>query len=218
MPSLSKKYKINYKKRYTIPKNKNPRAHKSIKIYHNRVKRPTRKRKHYMGGDIKVPPINNIFPNGQTYQPNMDCLEKECNKDDAGEMTTTCLNTLIVMNLFSQILNDSEQKTRVRIGNELTAEESKQVDDLTKKYLTNYVDSLFSRSIFSKNNVDLTPENTKKLKELLQVINIDYINYLTSKSSLSDDIKKNIQATQEELNRVATNPPIPPIPDSVNNP
>ncbi len=205
MPSLSKKYKINYNKRYTIQKNKKPRAHKSIKIYHNRVKRPTRKRKHYMGGDIKVPPINNIFPSGETYQPNMDCLEKECNKDDAGEMTTTCLNTLIVMNLFSQNLDDfddSEKKTMARIGNELTAEEKEQVDDLTKKYLTNYVDSLFSRSIFSKNNVDLTPENTQKLKELLQVINPDYINYLTGNSNLSDDIKKNIQATQEELNVV----------------
>lgn len=216
MPSLSKKYKINYKKRYTIPKNKNPRAHKSIKIYHNRVKRPTRKRKHYMGGDIKVPPINNIFPNGQTYQPNMDCLEKECyKKDETDEITTTCLNTQIVMNLFSQNLNDSEKATRSRIDVEFTKEERNQVKDLTEKYLTNYVSSLFSRSIFSKNNVDLTPENTKKLKELLQVINPDYINYLTSESNLSDDIKKNIQATQEELKRVATNPQIP---DSVNNP
>ena len=205
MPSLSKKYKINYNKRYTIQKNKKLRGNKSIKVYNNRVKRLTRKRKHYMGGDIEVPPINNIFPSGETYQPNMDCLEKECDKGDAGEMTTTCLNTLIVMNLFSQNLDDfddSEKKTMARIGNELTAEEKEQVDDLTKKYLTNYVDSLFSRSIFSKNNVDLTPENTQKLKELLQVINPDYINYLTGNSNLSDDIKKNIQATQEELNVV----------------
>jgi hypothetical protein len=205
MPSLSKKYKINYNKRYTIQKNKKLRGNKSIKVYNNRVKRLTRKRKHYMGGDIEVPPINNIFPSGETYQPNMDCLEKECDKGDAGEMTTTCLNTLIVMNLFSQNLDDfddSEKKTMGRIGNKLTTEEKEQVDDLTKKYLTNYVDSLFSRSIFSKNNVDLTPENTQKLKELLQVINPDYINYLTGNSNLSDDIKKNIQATQEELNVV----------------
>ena len=205
MPSLSKKYKINYNKRYTIQKNKKLRGNKSIKVYNNRIKRLTRKRKHYMGGDIEVPPINNIFPSGETYQPNMDCLEKECDKGDAGEMTTTCLNTLIVMNLFSQNLDDfddSEKKTMGRIGNKLTTEEKEQVDDLTKKYLTNYVDSLFSRSIFSKNNVDLTPENTQKLKELLQVINPDYINYLTGNSNLSDDIKKNIQATQEELNVV----------------
>ena len=205
MPSLSKKYKINYNKRYTIQKNKKLRGNKSIKVYNNRVKRLTRKRKHYMGGDIEVPPINNIFPSGETYQPNMDCLEKECDKGDAGEMTTTCLNTLIGMNLFSQNLDDfddSEKKTMGRIGNKLTAEEKEQVDDLTKKYLTNYVDSLFSRSIFSKNNVDLTPENTQKLKELLQVIKPDYINYLTGNSNLSDDIKKNIQATQEELNVV----------------
>ena len=205
MPSLSKKYKINYNKRYTIQKNKKLRGNKSIKVYNNRVKRLTRKRKHYMGGDIEVPPINNIFPSGETYQPNMDCLEKECDKGDAGEMTTTCLNTLIVMNLFSQNLDDfddSEKKTMGRIGNKLTAEEKEQVDDLTKKYLTNYVDSLFSRSIFSKNNVDLTPENTQKLKELLQVIEPKYVDYLIRESNLSDDIKKNIQATQEELNVV----------------
>ena len=74
MPALSKKYKINYKRRYTIPKNKKLRGHKSIKVYHNRVKRPTRKRKHYIGGDIKVPAINSIFPSGQVYQPNTVCL------------------------------------------------------------------------------------------------------------------------------------------------
>jgi hypothetical protein len=209
MSALSKKYKINYKKRYTIPKNKKPRGRKSIKVYHNRVKRPTRKRKHYMGGDIKVPAINSIFPSGQAYQPNMDCLEKECDKkDDAGEMTTTCLNTLIVMNLFSQKLDDlddSEKKTMDRIGNELTAEERNQVKDLTEKYLSNYVDSLFSRSIFSKNNVDLTLENTQKLKELLKVINQEYIDYLIDDSNLSDDIKEKIRASKEELN--ATAPP-----------
>ena len=205
MPSLSKKYKINYNKRYTIQKNKKSRGNKSIKVYNNRVKRLTRKRKHYMGGDIEVPPINNIFPSGETYQPNMDCLEKECDKGDAGEMTTTCLNTLIVMNLFSQNLDDfddSEKKTMGRIGNKLTAEEKEQVDDLTKKYLTNYVDSLFSRSIFSKNNVDLTPENTQKLKELLQVIDPLYVDYLTRDSNLSDDIKEKILAVKQELNFV----------------
>lgn len=205
MPSLSKKYKINNNKRYTIQKNKKLRGNKSIKLYDNRVKRLTRKRKHYIGGDIEVPPINNIFPNGQTYQPNMDCLEKECDKGDAGEMTTTCLNTQIVMNLFSQTLDDSEEKTLDRIGNKLTDEERKQVKDLTEKYLTNYVDSLFSRSIFSKNNVDLTPENAPKLKELLKVINPEYIDYLTRDSNLSDDIKQLILATQEELN-IATTP------------
>jgi hypothetical protein len=112
------------------------------------------------------------------------------------------------MNLFSEKpddLDDSEKKTMGRIGNKLTAEESEQVDDLTKKYLKNYVDSLFSRSIFSKNNVDLTPKNTQKLKELLQVIKPKYVDYLTRDSNLSDDIKKNIQATQEELN-IATTP------------
>ena len=76
MPSLSKKYKINYNKRYTIQKNKKLRGNKSIKVYNNRVKLMSRKRKPYIGGDIKVPSINNIFPSGQTYQPNTDCLEK----------------------------------------------------------------------------------------------------------------------------------------------
>ena len=204
MSALSKKYKINYKRRYTISKNKKPRGHKSIKVYHNRVKRPTRKRKHYMGGDIKVPAINSIFPSGQTYQPNTDCLEKECDKkDDAGEMTTTCLNTHIVMNLFRQKLDASEGTTMDRIINDkLTNEERNQVKDLTEKYLSNYVDSLFSRSIFSKNNVDLTLENTQKLKELLKVINQEYIDYLIDDSNLSDDIKQTIRATQEELNVV----------------
>jgi hypothetical protein len=206
MPALSKKYKINYKKRYTISKNKKQQSRKSIKVYHNRIKQPTRKRKYYMGGDIEVPMINNIFPIGQTYQPNTDCLEKECDKGDAGELTTTCLNTLIIMNLFSQNLDASEETTRGRIDDKLTAEEKEQVDNLTKKYLTNYVDSLFSRSIFSKNNVDLTPENTQKLKELLKVINQEYIDYLINDSNLSDDIKQQVLATQEELN-AATAPP-----------
>ena len=199
MSALSKKYKINYKRRYTIPKNKKQWGRKSIKVYHNRVKASTRKRKHYMGGDIEVPPINNIFPSGETYQPNMDCLEKECDKKDAGEMTTTCLNTLIVMNLFSpklDDLDDSEKKTMGRIGNKLTAEEREQVDDLTEKYLTNYVDSLFPKSFFSKNSADLTLENTQKLKELLQVIKPKYVDYLTQTSTLSDEIKQKIRATK----------------------
>jgi len=51
MSALSKKYKINSKRSYTI-KNKKQREQKSIKVYHNRVKRSSRKRKHYMGGDI----------------------------------------------------------------------------------------------------------------------------------------------------------------------
>jgi len=212
MPALSKKYKINYKRRYSISKNKKQRGYKSIKVYHKRVKRPTRKKKHYIGGDIKVPPINNIFPSGQTYQPNMDCLEKECDKGDAGEMTTTCLNTLIVMNLFSQNLDASEEKTRDRIGKELTTEEKEQVEELTEKYITNYVDSLFSRSIFSKNNVDLTPENTQKLKELLKVIKPKYVEYLTRDSNLSDDIKKQVLATQLELTAATT-----PAPATIDN-
>ena len=207
MPSLSKKYKINYNKRYTIQKNKKLRGNKSIKVYNNRVKLMSRKRKPYIGGDIKVPSINNIFPSGQTYQPNTDCLEKECyKKDDAGKKTTTCLNTLVIMNLFSQNLDASEEKTRDRIGKELTTEEKEQVKDLTEKYLTNYVSSLFSKSIFSKNNVDLTPGNTQKLKELLEVIKPKYVDYLTRDSNLSDDIKEKVlaaqQAVQEESNVV----------------
>jgi hypothetical protein len=207
MSALSKKYKINYKKRYTIPKNRKQRGRKSIKVYHNRVKRPTRKRKHYMGGDIKVPSINNIFPSGQTYQPNTDCLEKECDKDDAGEKTTTCLNTLVVMNLFSQTLDASEEKTRDRIGKKLTTEEKEQVDDLTKKYLINYVSSLFSKSIFSKNNAELTPGNTEKLKELLQAINPDYANYLAQNSNLSDEIKQKILANKSIASSQTQNNP-----------
>ena len=207
MPALSKKYKINYKKRYTITKNKKLRGHKSIKVYHNRAKSPTRKRKQYMGGDIEAPVINNIFPTGQSYQPNTNCLEKECNKtDDVGEKTTTCLNTLVVMNLFRQTLDVSEQETMDRIDYNFTAEERNHVQDLTQKYITNYVDSLFSRSIFSKNNVDLTPENTQKLKDLLEVIKPEYVDYLTQNSKLSDDIKQTIRATtQEELNVVVDN-------------
>jgi len=212
MTSLSKKYNINYNKRYTISKNKKQRGNKSIKVYNNRVKRMSRKRKYYMGGDIKVREINNIFPSGQTYQPNTDCFEKECyKKDDAGEKTTTCLNTKIVMNLFSQNLDASEEETINRIDDNFTEEERKQVEDLTEKYLTNYVGSLFSKSIFSKNNVDLTPGNTTKLKELLQVIRPKYVDYLTQRSNLSDDIKKIVLAVQEELkvvdNALATPPP-----------
>jgi hypothetical protein len=206
MPSLSKKYKINYKKRYTIPKNKKQRGHKSIKVYHNRAKQPTRKRKHYIGGDIEVPVVYDIFPTGQSYQPNVICLEKECDKKDAGEKTTTCLNTRIVMNLFSQTLDDSEKETMDRIDDKFTAEERKSVQDLTEKYLTNYVDSLFPKSFFSKNTTDLTPENAKKLKELLQVINPEYVGYLTQTSTLSDEIKQKIRATtQPELNVLADN-------------
>ena len=207
MPALSKKYKINYKRRYTITKNKKQGGYKSIKVYHNRAKSPTRKRKYYMGGDIEAPAINNIFPSGQSYQPNTNCLEKECDKkDDAGEKTTTCLNTRIVMNLFRQTLDDSELATMDRIDYNFTAEERNHVKDLTEKYITNYVDSLFSRSIFSKNNVDLTPENTQKLKDLLEVIKPEYVVYLTQNSNLSDDIKQTIRATtQEELNVVADN-------------
>ena len=37
------------------------------------------------------------------------------------------------------------------------------------------------------------------MKELLQVINPDYINYLTGNSNLSDDIKKNIGSGGKEL-------------------
>ena len=205
MSALSKKYKINYKRRYTIPKNKKQRAHKSIKVYHNRVKRPSRKQKHYMGGDIKVPLVYDIFPSGQSYQPNTDCLEKECDKKDAGERTTTCLNTHIVMNLFSQTLDDSEKETLYRINRNFTDEERKHVQDLTEKYLTNYVDSLFPKYFFSKNNPDLTPENTTKLKELLDVINPKYVDYLlTQNSSLSDEIKQIIRVTTKpELNVVA---------------
>lgn len=203
MTSLSKKYNINYNKRYTISKNKNQRGNKSIKVYNNRVKPMSRKRKHYIGGDIKVQQINNIFPSGQTYQPNTDCLEKECyKKDDAGEKTTTCLNTQVIMNLFSQTLDASEEETMNRIDGKFTEEERKQVKDLTEKYLTNYVSSLFSKSIFSKNNVDLTPGNTTKLKELLQVIKPLYVDYLIRDSNLSDDIKEKVLATQEELNVV----------------
>jgi hypothetical protein len=204
MPSLSKKYKINYKRRYTISKNKKHRVYKSIKVYHTRVKRPSRKRKYYMGGDIEVPAINNIFPSGQSYQPNTDCLEKECHKhDDGGKKTLTCLNTRVVMNLFRQNLDASEQETMDRIDDNFTEEERKQVQDLTEKYITNYVDSLFSRSIFSKNNVDLTPENTQKLKELLQVIKEEYVDYLAQNSNLSYDIKQQILALQQELNAPA---------------
>jgi len=206
MPALSKKYKINYKKRYTILNNKKQRGHKSIKVYHNRAKAPTRKRKYYIGGDIKVPVIYDIFPSGQTYQPNTDCLEKECDKKDAGEKTTTCLNTRIVMNLFSQTLDASEQETMDRIYVNFKPAERKHVQDLTQKYLTNYVDSLFSKSFFSKNNADLTPANTQKLKELLKVINPEYVLYLTQTSTLSDEIKQKIMVVQQELNLVATTP------------
>jgi hypothetical protein len=206
MPALSKKYKINYKRRYTIPKNKKQRGHKSIKVYHTRVKASTRKRKHYMGGDIEVPVIYDIFPSGQTYQPNTDCLEKECDKKDAGEKTTTCLNTRIVMNLFSQTLDDSEQATMDRIDGNFTPAERKHVQDLTEKYLTNYVDSLFPKSFFSKNSADLTPENATKLKDLLEVIKPEYVVYLTQNSNLSDEIKQTIRATtQEALNVVVDN-------------
>ena len=195
MSALSKKYKINYKRRYTIPKNKKQRSRKSIKVYHTRVKRSTRKRKYYVGGDIQAPAINNIFPSGQSYQPNTDCLEKECDKkDDADEMTTTCLNTCIVMKLFRQTLDDSEKQALERIYPKFTAEERQHVQDMTEKYITNYVDSLFSRSIFSKNNVDLTPENTQKLNELLEVIKPTYVDYLIEDSNLSADIKETIKA------------------------
>jgi hypothetical protein len=154
-----------------------------------------------MGGDIEVPAINNIFPSGETYQPNTDCLEKECDKhDDDGKKTPTCLNTRVVTNLFRQNLDASEQETMNRIDDNFTDEEKKQVQDITEKYITNYVDSLFSRSIFSKNNVDLTPENTQKLKDLLEVIKPEYVDYLTQNSNLSDDIKEKILATQQELN------------------
>jgi hypothetical protein len=205
MTSLSKKYNINYNKRYTISKNKKQRGNKSIKVYNNRVKPMSRKRKHYIGGDIKVPQINNIFPSGQTYQPNTDCLEKECyKKDDAGEKTTTCLNTQVIMNLFSQSLDASEKETMNRIHVKSTEKERNQVKDLTEKYLTNYVSSLFSKSIFSKNNVDLTPGNTTKLKELLQVIDPLYVDYLRRDSNLSDDIKEKILAVKQELNIVDT--------------
>jgi hypothetical protein len=205
MPALSKKYKINYKRRYTIPKNKKQRGRKSIKVYHNSAKQQTRKRKNYMGGDIEVHPIYNIFPSGQSYQPNITCLEKECDKKDASEKTTTCLNTLVVMNLFRQNLDASEQETMVRMNSNFTDEERKQVQDLTEKYLTNYIDSLFSKSFFSKNNAELTPENRQKLKELLQVIKPEYVNYLTRNSTLSDEIKQTIRATTPpELNVVAT--------------
>jgi len=214
MTSLSKKYNINYNKRYTISKNKKQQGNKSIKVYNNRVKRMSRKRKHYMGGDIKVRPINNIFPSGQTYQPNTDCLEKECyKKDDAGEKTTTCLNTKIVMNLFSQNLDASEKETINRIDDNFTEDERKKVNDLTEKYLTNYVGSLFSKSIFSKNNVDLTPGNTQKLKELLEVIKPEHVKYLTQRSNLSDDIKEKILAVQQELN-VVDNALVIPAPAS----
>ena len=202
MPSLSKKYRINYSKRYITSKNKKQKGRKSIKVY-NRVKPMSRKIKHYMGGDIEVPAINNIFPSGQTYQPNTDCLEKECDKkDDAGKKTTTCLNTRIAMNLFSQNLDADEEKTMDRIDDNFTEEERKQVQDLTEKYLTNYVNSLFSKSIFSKNNADLTPVNTIKLKDLLEAIQPKYVDYLTRDSNLSDDIKEKIRAIQEELNVV----------------
>lgn len=202
MPLLSKKYKINYNKHYTTSKNKKQWGRKSIKVYHNRVKPLSRKKKHYMGGDIEVPSINNIFPSGQTYQPNTDCLEKECDKDDAGEKTTTCLNTRIVMNLFSQNLDASEEATLVRIDDNFTDEERKHVEDLTEKYITNYVDSLFSKSFFSKNNAELTPENTQKLKDLLQVIKPKYVDYLTQNSTLSDEIKQKMLDVQQELNVV----------------
>jgi hypothetical protein len=204
MSALSKKYKINYKRRYTIPKNKKQRVRKSIKVYHNRVKPPTRKRKHYVGGDIEVPAVYDIFPSGQSYQPNVTCLEKECDKKyDAGEMTTTCLNTRIVTKLFSQTLDASEQATMNRIDGNFTDEERKHVEDLTQKYLTNYVDSLFPKSFFSKNSVDLAPQNAKKLKELLAVINPEYVVYLTQTSTLSDEIKQKIRDTgQSALNVV----------------
>ena len=220
MAALSKKYKINYKRRYTIPKNKKHRAHKSIKVYHTRVKRPSRKQKHYMGGDIEVPVVYDIFPSGQSYQPNVTCLEKECDKKDPGERTTTCLNTRIVMNLFSQTLDDSENATMDRIDSNFTPAERKHVQDLTKKYLTNYVDSLFPKSFFSKNNADLTPENATKLKELLKVINPEYVLYLTQTSTLSDEIKQKIRGSKQELNVVVTTRVENPIVDNpiIDNP
>ena len=220
MAALSKKYKINYKRRYTIPKNKKHRAHKSIKVYHTRVKRPSRKQKHYMGGDIEVPVVYDIFPSGQSYQPNVTCLEKECDKKDPGERTTTCLNTRIVMNLFSQTFDVYEQESLYKINRNFTDEEREHVQDLTEKYLTNYVDSLFPKSFFSKNNADLTPENATKLKELLKVINPEYVLYLTQTSTLSDEIKQKIRGSKQELNVVVTTRVENPIVDNpiIDNP
>jgi hypothetical protein len=206
MPALSKKYKINYKRRYTIPKNKKQRGRKSIKVYHNRAKQQTRKRKYYMGGDIEVPGINSIFPSGQTYQPNVTCLEKECDKTEALEKTTACLNTRIVMNLFRQTLDASEQEIMGRIDGKFTDEERKHVQDLTEKYLTNYVDSLFSKSFFSKNTTDLTPENTQKLRDLLDVIKPEYVDYLKQTSTLSDEIKQKIRTTTQPALNVVVAP------------
>jgi hypothetical protein len=111
------------------------------------------------------------------------------------------------MNLFSQTLDASEEKTRDRIGKKLTTEEKEQVDDLTKKYLINYVSSLFSKSIFSKNNAELTPGNTEKLKELLQAINPDYANYLAQNSNLSDEIKQKILANKSIASSQTQNNP-----------
>ena len=99
------------------------------------------------------------------------------------------------MNLFSPKLDDSEQATMGRIDGNFKPKERIHVQDLTQKYLTNYVDSLFSKSFFSKNNADLTPANTQKLKDLLEAINPEYVLYLTQTSTLSDEIKQKIRAS-----------------------
>ena len=203
MPSLSKKYKINYNKRYTISKNKNQQGHKSIKVY-NRVKRLSRKRKDYIGGDIEVPAINNIFPSGQTYQPNPDCLEKECDKDDAGKKTTTCLNTQIVMNLFRQTLDDSEQETMDRIDGNFTDEERNEIFKFIsankKDKLIEYLQDKFLKTTSVLNNLSkpdfafyhvnvnkhLQTEFIKNLDSLFLIKNFTWNDFVKIYKSLLD--------------------------------
>jgi len=192
----TKKYKLKIKKRFTLHKNRKNHRRTSIKIHLNRKKHPSKRRVH--GGDVQVPSMlppdfSSIESNGK-YIPSLECLKSECSKkNEKGEKTNACLNTILVIDVFRQQPEDYEQAIQI-INDTFNEREMKQIKESNEKYLTNYIGYLFPN-----NDASLLPEKEQELQELLQAINDNYYKYLIENPNLSDAIKNKIADTKMEL-------------------
>jgi len=197
----TKKYKLKIKKRFTLHKNRKNHRRTSIKIHLNRKKHPSKRRA--QGGNVQVPAtlsplFPTIEPNGK-YIPSMDCVERECRKqNDNGEKTNACLNTILVIDVFRQPPDDYKEAMQI-INDTFNDAEIKEIKESNKKYLTNYIGYLFT-----DNNTTLEPEKEQELKDLLKIINPYYYRYLIQNTSISADVRNKILTTQMALNKLTS--------------
>jgi hypothetical protein len=197
----TKKYKLKIKKRFTLHKNRKNHRRTSIKIHLNRKKHPSKRR--VQGGNVQVPymlphDFSSIESNGK-YIPSIECLKTECSKkNEKGEKTNACLNTILVIDVFRQQPEDYEQAIQI-INDTFNDAEIKEIKESNKKYLTNYIGYLFT-----DNNTTLEPEKEQELKDLLKIINPYYYRYLIQNTSLSADVRNKILTTQMALNNLTS--------------